>query len=105
MSKFDSGRLEQSFTTPIFYKAIYPIIIIVLVAPNRSHIVGGLTQPHLEPILIPYPYIASKVDTTVTNLHESKKWSHGSSDALIVNRQTVGIVRAALLSIKLIQLG
>ena len=49
-------------------QAIYPTIIIVLVALNRSHMERGLTQ-HLESL--PTPHIALTVDAMETSLRES----------------------------------
>ncbi|PIL32081.1 hypothetical protein GSI_06786 [Ganoderma sinense ZZ0214-1] len=49
--------------------AIYPTIIVVLVALNRSHMEHGLTQ-HLESL--PTPNLALTVDTIATSLRESR---------------------------------
>ena len=59
------------------YQAIYPTVIIVLVALNRSYMERGLTQ-HLKSF--PTPHIAPTVRTVATRLHESR--SQGRPDVL-----------------------
>ena len=57
-----------------FTQAIYPTIIIVLVALNRSHIEKGFTH-HLESL--PTPHITVTVDTITASLQEGR-WQEQS---------------------------
>ncbi|KAI1781837.1 hypothetical protein LXA43DRAFT_597966, partial [Ganoderma leucocontextum] len=63
--------------------AIYPTIIIVLVALNRSHMEKGLSQ-HLESL--PTPHIAVTVNTVMT----SERTPHRMSEVLVIDSDRHG---------------
>ncbi|KAI1791468.1 hypothetical protein LXA43DRAFT_430451 [Ganoderma leucocontextum] len=63
---------------------IYPTIIIVLVALNRSHIEKGLSQ-HLESL--PTPHIAVTVNTIMT----SERTPHRMSEVLVIDSDGQGL--------------
>ncbi|PIL28079.1 hypothetical protein GSI_09832 [Ganoderma sinense ZZ0214-1] len=61
--------------------AIYPTIIIVLVALNKSHIERGISQ-HLD--AVPTPCLATEVHTVDTNLYEDQAPTR--SEVLVIGR-------------------
>ena len=63
-----------------FFQAIYPAIIIVLVALNSSHMERGLTQ-NLESV--PTPHLALTIDTVAASLRESRL--HRTSEVLVID--------------------
>ena len=63
-----------------FFQAIYPAIIVVLVALNSSHMERRLTQNFES---IPTPHLALTIDTVAASLRESHL--HRTSEVLVID--------------------